>query len=135
KRLLVFCIVGQEIERGADQRTGVAEFRGYMMEAGGELDVLGARHQHSERNCLGVSISEGFIGRLRKEQLPPIRREIGESFAFHGKLLCHFVTQQPAEAGRGVSQIPCTSRRNGLPTQEALEEYQKARGSLQFAAR
>src|SRR5208283_467836 len=57
-----------------------------------------------------------------------------ERFAFQGQLLGYFFTQQPAEPGADAGQILGVARRNGLPTEEFLEQTQQARWRLKLVA-
>src|SRR5260221_12554848 len=113
----------------------MTKFTGNVLQPVLELDFFRSRHQHSEGDCLGVSVCESLVSSIGEQQLPPIRRERGERFTTHGELLCHFVAQEATKASSSVSQISCIPGRRRLPTQKALEEIQKAGRRFQFVAR
>lgn len=69
---LVFHAIGEQAERGADERARFFEVVGDLMEAGGEFDFLGARHQEAEGDSLGVAVGKFFVGGFGEEKFAPI---------------------------------------------------------------
>ena len=96
---LVFGVVGQQAQRGADQGIGLAQLAGHAVEAAAEGDAARPRHEQPEGDGLGVAVGKGFVAGAGEQQLAPVGGEVGERAGAVGQLLGHFLAQQAAEPG------------------------------------
>ncbi len=61
------------------------------------VDLAGARHQQAERHGLRIAIGELGVAGLRKQQMPPILRQIGERSVALLQLFDGLVAQKTAQ--------------------------------------
>ncbi len=133
--MLILAAFGEQAQRGADQGTGLGEFRRSQLQPFAEGDSLGARHQHTEGDGLRIAICETLVGCVRKEQSAPVGGQRGKGFTLETKLFGYFISQQPAKTGGGMGEIARTARRNRLPAQEVFKERLQAGRWSKFGPR
>ena len=75
ERVLIFRVVGEQAQRGADERAGLCEFARDIIEAACEPDAFRASHEQAERDGLRVAIGESFVVGLGKKKFAPVRGE------------------------------------------------------------
>ena len=67
QRVLIVRVVGQNPERGSDERVCLSELFGGLIEAGTQPDFPRASHEQTEGHGLRVAIGELSVVRLGKE--------------------------------------------------------------------
>jgi hypothetical protein len=106
-----------------------------MINAIRQRNLTGARHQKSKRDRLRIAIRELRIVRFRKEELPPVLRQIGEALVAARHLLDDLVAQQAAEPGAYLRKLFRRARRNRAPAKEIADEWQERVGRFELRAR
>jgi uncharacterized membrane protein YkoI len=102
---LVRSIVCQQSQRGSYQGITLPQFLRGMVAAR-------SRNKETERNSLGIPVSEFSIGSLRKEEDTPVCRQTCQSLASMRHLLDYLVPQQLAKTGADLRELLSVSRRN-----------------------
>ena len=127
ERGLILGVVGEQTERGTDERVRFRQLGGDLLEASGKTNFFRPRHEQAEGDGLRVAIGEGFVVCFREEKFAPVGGERGEGFAAKFELLSDFIAQEPAKARADVSEVFRAARRDGFPAEEILEEREQAR--------
>jgi uncharacterized membrane protein YkoI len=125
---LVRSIVCQQSQRGSYQGITLPQFLRGMVAAR-------SRNKETERNSLGIPVSEFSIGSLRKEEDTPVCRQTCQSLASMRHLLDYLVPQQLAKTGADLRELLSVSRRNRSPLEEVDYERQQSRRCFQLRTR
>ena len=134
ERVFLIHLFGQQPQRRSDQRVGLAQRSGRLLDAARQWNSAGPRHQQAERDRLGIAVSKFHIRRRRKQQLSPVLGEAGEARRPTRKLFGDFIAQQAAEAGGGLRELPGRARRQRVPAVERREQRQQFRRRRQRLA-
>lgn len=129
-----YLVVGEQLQRRTDQRSGFRQALGDLVQIAADRDAACAGHQQPEGHRLRVSIGELLVGSLGKQQLAPVGGERRQRFGLSRQRFDHFIAQQPAQAGRHLRQLLGGAGRHGLPAEESLEKRIQTRTRSQRGA-
>jgi len=104
QRLLRGRRVGQQPQRGSDQRVRLPQFLRGFFDPARQRNAAGARHQQAEGDRLRIAIGELRVIRPRKQQFAPVGRKRRQSGVALLHLLDRFVAQQPAQPRGDLGQ-------------------------------
>ena len=119
-------VVGQQLQRRADERGRVLQALGHLVQIGADRDATRPRHQQPEGDRLGVAIRELLVAGLGEEQSAPILGQRCQCFGLAFQRLDHLVAQQATEACGHLSELLRRPGRDGLPLKEEIEQGQQA---------
>jgi hypothetical protein len=128
-------VVGEQMQRSADQRFRVPKFLGHLVQALADRDALGARHQQAEGDRLGVAVGEGVVAGVRKKQLAPASSKVSQRLAVAFELFDDLVAKLAAQPRADPGQFLRGSWRRRLPLQKTLEQGDQALPAAEPAAR
>lgn len=127
-------LIGEQAQRDADQRVGLAQFLRHIGETFGQLEAARLCHQKPERHRLCVSVGELFVIGFGEQQPAPVVAQFDQRLAAAFHLFDHLVAQEAAEPRRDLRQLARIARRGWFPCQKVVDQCQKAGGSLDRAA-
>ena len=96
QRPLVLGAVGQQAQRGPDQRVGRTQLLRDHVESARQRQLVRASHEKPERDRLRVAIGEMAVGGFGEQQPAPVGRERRERGRASLHLLGHLIAEQAA---------------------------------------
>ncbi len=135
QRLLIGFVLGEKVERRADQRVRSSQPDRREFDPVLERNVEGLRHQEAESHRLRIGPSANCASlAFWEEQLAPVFLQMLQAAVASRHLLQHFVAQQAAEAGAGLRKRLGAGRRLRRLGQEIRQERAQSLGRFQLRA-